>query len=103
MQEIGITREEQDMINKMASISNELVPLEEAAMNQVKGREAGRGLSLCVRAEYSAAIGQINTLKEAFLEDLDVRTQGQVNALVHETNAIKMVMFAALAVVRFCS
>ena len=36
MQEIGITAEEQGMIDKMSSLSNDLVPLEENAMKNVQ-------------------------------------------------------------------
>lgn len=99
MQKIGITQEEQDMIDQMSSISNELVPLEEAAMNQVKEGKREEAFLYVYGPEYGAAIGQINTLKEAFLADLDARTQSQVDELIHETNSIKIVIFTALAVV----
>lgn len=99
MQEIGITQEEQDMIDEMASISNELVPLEEAAMNQVKEGEREAAFSYVYGKEYGDAIGRINTLKEAFLADLDNRTLDQVNTLVHRTDIIRVIMFTALGIV----
>ena len=41
MQDIGITAEEQGMIDSMYALSNQLVPLEEQAMEQVQaGRQA---------------------------------------------------------------
>ncbi len=43
MQEIGITQEEQAMIDQMSSLSNQLVPLEEQAMENV---QAGRLLTM---------------------------------------------------------
>ena len=39
MQEIGITNEEQKMIDDMYGLSNQLVPLEEQAMKQVQAGE----------------------------------------------------------------
>ena len=42
MQRIGITGEEQAMIDEMSTISNTLVPLEEEAMNDVFAGRAGK-------------------------------------------------------------
>lgn len=99
MQEIGITQEEQGMIDEMSSISNELVPLEEEAMNQVKNGEQEAALSYVYGEEYNDAIGRINMLKETFLADLDNRTMNRIDTLVRKTDIIRVIMFTALGIV----
>ena len=56
MQEIGITEQEQAMIDEMSALSNELVPLEEEAMNQVQDGNLEDALDYVYGAEYSTAI-----------------------------------------------
>ena len=75
MQEIGITDEEQNMIDDMFSLSNELVPLEEEAMNQVKAGDRESAVRYVYGSDYSSAIAQINALKDQFLTALDTRTK----------------------------
>ncbi len=99
MQEIGITAEEQALIDEMSSISNKLVPLEEEAMNQVAAGDSTSAINYVYGLEYSTSIAKINSIKEEFLADLDQRTSAQVAEVVREENAIKIRMFAALALV----
>ena len=62
LQEIGITDEEQDMINDMFALSNELVPLEEEAMNKVTAGDKESAVAYVYGEEYSSATDQINAL-----------------------------------------
>lgn len=99
MHEIGITELEQSMIDEMSSISNNLVPLEEEAMNQVQAGKREEAIAYVYGEEYKAAITKINALKEEFLADLDGRTQMEIDQLVHKNDQIEIMMIAALAVV----
>ncbi len=99
MQEIGITPEEQEMIDAMSALSNQLVPLEEEAMKNVQAGNTEEALKYVYGEEYTAAITEINSLKEQFLADLDARTSNQVEMLVQKTEYIKTTMIAALALV----
>ncbi len=99
MQEIGITKEEQEMIDAMSALSNTLVPLEEEAMNNVQEGKMEEAVNYVYGEEYSASIEQINALKEQFLAALDNRTSQMVNELVTETERIRMNMRIVLAVV----
>lgn len=96
MQEIGITDSEQAMIDQMSSLSNNLVPLEEGAMKQVQEGQMEEALNYVYGDEYNTVIGNINGLKEQFLNTLDQRTQSEVDTLVLEANIIKGIIFAAL-------
>ena len=81
MQEIGITASEQSMIDSMYSLSNQLVPLEEQAMEQVQTGQQSTAIDYVYGAEYNDAITKINSLKEQFLETLDNRTLQEVESL----------------------
>lgn len=99
MQEIGITQEEQAMIDEMSSLSNELVPLEEEAMSEVQAGKREEALDYVYGMEYNASIAEINSLKEQFLEALDTRAFVQVSELAKEADTIRMTMCIALAMV----
>lgn len=56
LQRIGITEEEQAMIDSMSALSNELVPLEEQAMNNVKAGKKNEAIDYVYGEAYSTAI-----------------------------------------------
>lgn len=99
MQEIGITSNEQTMIDDMSALSNRLVPLEENAMNEVMAGNQADAIAYVYGEDYSTAIAQINTLKEEFLDALNHRTLAQVDDLEQEAENIKIRMIIAMSVV----
>lgn len=96
MQKIGITAEEQDLIDEMSSLSNELVPLESEAMDNIQAGNRDAALDYVYGKEYSASIAKIDSLKERFLNTLDVRTQTRVSELTIRTRIIKAAIFIAV-------
>lgn len=99
LQRIGITEEEQAMIDSMSALSNELVPLEEQAMNNVKAGKKNEAIDYVYGEAYSTAITKINALKEEFLEALDERSARQIEILMEKTGLIKAEMIVAFIVV----
>ncbi|MCI8843692.1 MAG: methyl-accepting chemotaxis protein [Oscillospiraceae bacterium] len=99
MQEIGITPNEQAMIDNMSSLSNQLVPLEEQAMEQVQAGQRDVAVDYVYGAEYKASITKINAIKEQFLAQLDERTLQDVQELGHKAMIIRILMVLALVVV----
>ncbi len=99
LQEIGITDEEQDMINDMFALSNELVPLEEEAMNKVTAGDKESAVAYVYGEEYSSATDQINALKEQFLTALDTRTQARLDDLNFQAEFIRVCMVIALLLI----
>ncbi|MCI8341647.1 MAG: HAMP domain-containing protein [Firmicutes bacterium] len=99
MQEIGITTEEQSMIDEMSSLSNALVPLEDEAMSNVQAGHMEDAIEYVYGAEYSTSIAKINSLKEQFLETLDSRTSSKVETLKNEANLIQAFMICALVMI----
>ena len=101
MQEIGITEAEQKMITDMSAISNTLVPFEEKAMENVKSGKMDEAIDYVYGQTYNSSIAEINSLKEQFLADLDNRTMDEISSLTVRSEAIKVRMIAALALVAF--
>lgn len=101
MQEIGITDEEQNMIDEMFALSNELVPLEEEAMNKVKAGDMTGAITYVYGSEYDSSITQINALKNRFLTALDTRTKTRLDDLNSQAFLIRIVMSGALVLIAF--
>ena len=99
LQEIGITDEEQGMIDDMFALSNKLVPLEEGAMREVQDGHMEDAIAYVYGDDYSSSIAKINELKEQFLDSLDSRTLEQLHTLEQEEDSIRFSMFFALAMV----
>lgn len=73
LREIGITDEEEALIAQMSALSNELVPLEKAAMASVQGGNLTLAIQTVNGEKYSNSIAKIQQLKAEFLEMLDTR------------------------------
>ena len=99
MQEIGITSEEQKMIDDMYALSNQLVPLEDEAMKNVLEGKRTAAIEYVYGDEYNDSITKINALKEQFLADLNTRTLEKVDGLVRRTNELRVEMIVALVIV----
>lgn len=99
MQDIGITFEEQNMIDDMSELSNSLVPLENKAMKNVQNGKQKKALNYVYGKDYNKAIAKINSLKEQFLTTLDDRTLTEVEVLRQQADFIKFTMIAALTIV----
>lgn len=82
MKKIGITAEEDAMIQEMSNLSNTLVPLEESAMNDVAAGKKQEAIEYVYGKEYSDSIAKINQIKSDFLTTLDNRAEGEVNRLI---------------------
>ncbi|MDE7243468.1 MAG: HAMP domain-containing protein [Oscillospiraceae bacterium] len=98
MQAIGITAREQAMIDAMSALSNQLVPLEEAAMENVQRGRLSAALDSVYSTEYDDAVSQISGLKEEFLAALDSRTQASIDALGRQRIIINALSIIAVAV-----
>ena len=99
MQDIGITSNEQGMIDSMYALSNQLVPLEEQAMEQVQAGRQETAVNYVYGEEYSNSIAQINALKEDFLETLNTRTLHEVESLNRASLLIRILMALDLVMV----
>lgn len=99
MQEIGITSSEQAMIDEMSSLSNELVPLEESAMESVNQGNLKDAIDYVYGINYQNSITKINALKEQFLSALDKRTSEQVRGLKLQSDIVRGLIFLSMVIV----
>ncbi len=99
MQEIGITAQEQAMVDEMASLSNNLVPLEEGAMEQVQAGQMAEALEYVYGSDYNSVTANITSLKQQFLDTLDKRTQEEVRALTFKSDVITLIIFLFMVLV----
>lgn len=79
MKKIGITSEEQNYIDKISSTSNELVPLEEAAMQAVKNQKLEEATEAVFGSNYQESLSAITELTEEFIDSLDKRITNQIS------------------------
>ena len=84
MKEIGITPEEQAEIDAMAALSNQLVPLESAAMDLRMEGYTEEAIEAVYGKDYEETISRIREIKEKFLNMLDVRAENHVEAINKE-------------------
>lgn len=92
MKDIGITPSELELIEQMSGLSNNLVPLESAAMDKVKAGDMSGGAIGDVFGEtYESTIGQIQALKSEFLEVIDERALNNVHNMQKRTLTAEIV------------
>ncbi len=78
MKKIGITQEEQSIINKMSELSNMLVPLEEAAMDNARNGNMEEAIEYVYGDEYTKTLSEITSLGDTFLSSLEERASANV-------------------------
>ena len=91
MTEVGITEKEQSMIDEMSQISNTLVPLEEAAMQNIKDGNQEAALDYVYGEQYESQITKIRTLQTNFLNELKTRTSNHLNTLTLATVVLTII------------
>lgn len=91
MKEIGITTAEQDMIDRMSALSNNLVPLESAAMDKAQFGNTSSAREDVFGDSYESTVGQIQTIKSEFLQELGDRTLKEVTDLQKKVLAVEII------------
>lgn len=89
---IGITAEEEGLISKMSDLSNELVPLEKAAMASVKGGNLSLAVQSVYGEKYSVSIAEIRKLRAEFLEKLDARAIASEKVIEKECRIVEIIL-----------
>lgn len=101
MEKVGITEAEKSLIEQMSQISNDLVPLEEAAMDKAMAGDVQSAIQYVFGDEYSTNLGEIEALQEEFLETIQTRladeiAQQQKNIFVMQIVVILLVCIIVL-------
>ena len=78
MKEIGLTAEEQAMIEEVAALSNNLIPLEEDAMAEVEKGNLNGANAILYGTEYVDGITRIKSIITTFTETITARAEAEV-------------------------
>lgn len=106
MRKIGLTGSEEEMVEKMAGLSNELVPLEEKAMEKVRDGSIEEAMEYVFGDEYADTVAQIKGLQTAFLESLTGRSTKTVEDLKLQSQVLQniaIVFMGIMAVIQLIS
>ncbi len=99
MQKIGLTTEEQSLIDEMSNLSNTLVPFEEAAMDMVRAGQKSEAIEAVYGEFYQSTVTQIHQIQKDFLNELDARTSSEVKSLLAVQSGIGVFVFFSVIVV----
>lgn len=99
MKEIGITSEEQQKIDEMSGLSNQLVPLEEKAMEDARAARTEQASEYVFGSEYESATDRINEIKGEFLDMLESRTQKKIDRLEAASRVLQAFTFLMILMV----
>jgi len=99
MRAIGITDEEEAEIHAMSSLSNELVPLEDLAMQLTMEGDYETAREMVFGEEYEQTIGKIRAHKTQFLTMLDVRTAGNADNIRAAQNELTGIVQISVIIV----
>lgn len=99
LEEIGITPEEKDLIAKIQSLSNGLVPIEEEAMQLTRYGVNSNAISLVYSGQYEDTISQIHSLQEQLTQSIQERTTTDQDKLGFKIDLTLYFTFASLLVV----
>ena len=75
----GLEQDEWDIINNISNISNELVPLEEAAMESARAGDTKSAMDYVFGDEYEEAVHIINSQTDVLIEKVQTRMQKEMN------------------------
>ena len=90
MEDIGITDDELAIITEMSNLSNELVPLETSAMEEVNAGNNASAISYVYGSDYSNTLSKIHALQDQLLENLQTRTENEINSRMAMSSVLKV-------------
>ena len=95
MEKVGITEAEKALFAQMSEISNNLVPLEEGAMNAAMNGDIQSAIQYVFGEEYSTDLAEIQSLQEKFLNTIQTRLTAEINqeqSTVHVMQVIVVIL-----------
>ncbi|MBR3840838.1 MAG: HAMP domain-containing protein [Erysipelotrichales bacterium] len=96
MENIGLTDEEVAMIEKISSISNGLIPLEEEAMKLTDEGDLTGAMAILYGEEYTAGVLEIEAITEKFDAAINARVTAELAAEQKTLTRVNMVTIIAI-------
>ena len=98
MASIGLSDEEQQLLDSMTSLSDSLVPLERRpAMQNVSAGRLDEAINYVYGDEYSSSTEQIHSLRDQFLTAIEERTTARINTMETARIVLEIILFAFIA------
>ena len=98
LQELGLTAEEQAMVDLISSISNSLVPLEEQAMELTAAGKNQAAIDILYGSEYSEGVLQITNTISEFNNTIQNRVGNSVSIIKTIVMVFSIVCYAAVII-----
>lgn len=80
LNELGLTSEEQNMVSSIANISNNLIPLEEKAMEYTQKNNLASAMAILYGAEYQSGVNEIHDTISEFNISIQTRVEETVQS-----------------------
>ena len=90
MNSIGITKNENRIIDTMMELSNNLIPLEENSMENAEAGQTEKAVEAVYGEAYMKEITEISALKEEFLSIIDTRANTQATLYAFRLSAFSI-------------
>ena len=103
MKEIGLTAEEQAMIEEVAALSNNLIPLEEDAMAEVEKGDLNAANAILYGTEYVQGITKIQGIIKTFTETITARAEAEVAHYQKLVDIMTILSYIAAAIILVAS
>ncbi len=91
LKRIGITAEEREMIDEMAKLSADLVPLEAKAMELAAAGDKPAALDIVYGEYYNSSVAHIVSLRDQFLQTLYDRSASNIQGMTRSYNVVNVI------------
>lgn len=98
LKELGLTEKELEMVESIATISDNLVPLEKEAMDAIAKGDTSKANEILYGMEYEAGITQIKSTIQKFNFSIQNRVAQSVNNLKRESELSFIFSYIAIAI-----
>lgn len=99
MKDLGMTESEVNIINSIMNTSNNLIPLEEKAMEQVELGYLDKAIEIVYGSEYEVGVQKVQDMTNEFIDTLNNRVQSKIEETSLITNTTKSISFLFLILV----
>lgn len=99
MTEIGLSQEELALVNAAAAASNNLVPLEEEAMNLAAAGQTEQAMAILYGTEYNAGASEVQSKLTEFKEAIEVRTSAEEDSISAVVDVMTVLSYISVVIV----
>lgn len=98
MKEIGLSNQEDDILQQLLAVNNLMVPMEEQAIDYVKRGNLPSARLLLYGTQYRDYVQQTNDLMDQLDSAIDVRMKGRVEYVSRITSFVEILSYVTLVV-----